>query len=121
MTESIDEPAEMSPLMNAHQLTFPTCVIPGCALIVPNWGQPCEDCLTAFGPFLAPSKSEALTREQIQARDQAVRDVIRQRQVLVVAEPERKSMQVCWLCEGRHTCTRVDGRWECDTCTERGE
>jgi len=29
---------------------------------------------------------------------------------------DEKSMQQCWMCEERRTCTRIDGLWECRDC-----
>ena len=30
----------------------PQCVLPSCGNYVERWGQPCQDCRTAFGPRL---------------------------------------------------------------------
>lgn len=53
---------------------FPDCVIPGCPNPVVRVGDPCSDCLRAFGPMLRPG-GERLTGEQIAARDADVRAV----------------------------------------------
>lgn len=47
----------------------PVCVIPGCDHPVTAWGQPCPQCLTAFGAHLRPTGDAPLTRAQIGARD----------------------------------------------------
>lgn len=51
------------------QLTLPRCVLPGCKTTVTHWGQPCDQCLDAFGARLKPTNTPPLTAAQIEARD----------------------------------------------------
>ena len=105
----------------AEQAAFPECVLPACHGIADRIGAPCADCVKAFGPMLIRNPdAEPLTAAAIVERDASVRDAIRHQRAARPApvELERKSMQVCWLCEERHTCTRTADGWECDTCRE---
>ena len=54
----------------------PLCVLPSCGNHVERWGQPCQDCGTAFGPRLRPTCAPAMTREQIAERDRDVERVL---------------------------------------------
>lgn len=54
----------------------PQCVLPSCGNYVECWGQPCQDCRTAFGPRLRPTSVPAMTREQIAERDRDVERVL---------------------------------------------
>lgn len=98
---------------------FPSCVLPGCTTPVVHVGEPCDRCLDAFGPMLRPTDQPALTAEQIAHRDAQVHNAYQQHtQPPPAPGPERKAMQLCWLCEQRRTCTRQPAGWECDQCQE---
>lgn len=109
-----------------------SCVLPGCSTPVADPTQPCDECLTACGPWLRPTTDKTLTAEIVADRDRGVHvayaEQLRTQMAskaqraadtavaIASGEPERKPMQRCWLCEERRTCTRIDGRWECATC-----
>lgn len=110
-----------------------TCVLPGCSNPVEEQGRPCQECVTEFGDYLRVGKGPGLTAEQQAARDsETMRAYARQHESATAKpppaaacqppalreteEPERKPNQQCWMCEERHTCTKVEGKWECDTC-----
>lgn len=53
---------------------FPDCVIPGCPNPVPSIGEPCGECLRAFGPMLRHTAGAGrLTETEIAERDRYVR------------------------------------------------
>ena len=55
-------------------MLFPDCVIPGCSNLVPAVGEPCGDCLRAFGPMLRHTPGAGrLTEPEIAERDRYVR------------------------------------------------
>ncbi|MDZ4269522.1 MAG: hypothetical protein U1D00_28225 [Mycobacterium sp.] len=64
----------MDAIASAPHADGPRCVLPNCRNGVERWGEPCQDCRTAFGARLRPTCAPALTREQIAERD---RDVVR--------------------------------------------
>ena len=104
----------------AADLLFAACVLPGCTNLVEVVGQPCADCVAAFGGMLRATGRErdaAQIAAEIAERDAYVREAYQQQRA-IAATPERKAMQVCWLCTERRTCTKVDSRWECDGCRE---
>jgi hypothetical protein len=125
---------------------FATCSLPGCDTLVTDPTQPCQGCQAAFGDLLrrveSDQTSEQITAE-LAARDAAVAHMYRRRRELLAAahtgDPDaarlarmqtrliaqipaaggdRKPNQTCWLCEERHTCTKTDQGWECDTCRD---
>lgn len=118
----------------ADQLTLPTCVLPGCTEIVGDPTQPCGGCLALFGPWLRETEERTLTAEVIAKRDRGVHAAyaaqLRAEMIAEAAEaadravaiargePERKAMQLCWICEQRRTCTRIADQWECPVCEE---
>ncbi|MDS1116365.1 hypothetical protein RD149_21715 [Gordonia westfalica] len=75
---------------------------------------------------------DPLTAEQQQARDTETRaaynarlladpDPLRRRAARDLAAEQgeiSKQNQLCWLCEERRRCTRINGRWECSTCQQ---
>lgn len=60
--------------------TTPTCPLPGCSNPTSRVGTPCQECLDAFGSYLAPAAPRAIpvTEEQITAelaaRDRGIAD-----------------------------------------------
>lgn len=56
----------LEPLAESDQ---PICVIPNCTNGIDEDGQPCGECLRAFGPCLRTCDDAPLTRSQIAARD----------------------------------------------------
>ncbi|NKV95048.1 hypothetical protein A5N78_06435 [Prescottella equi] len=52
-------------------MLLPDCVLPGCRRPVPEVGQPCDECRSAFGAMLQ-SGGRPLTSDQIEARDRTV-------------------------------------------------
>lgn len=60
--------------------------------------------------MLRPTDQPVLTAEQITQRDAQVRGAYRQQaepQPAPAVGPERKPMQLCWLCEQRRTYTHT--------------
>ena len=107
----------------AEQAAFPECVLPGCRGIAERPGEPCADCVKAFGPMLIRNPaSERITAAAVAERDIAVIEAVRRQlatRTSAPPEPERKRSQRCWCCDEVHTCTRTDrGLWECDACAE---
>jgi len=115
--------------------TGPTCILPGCNNPTDEQGRPCDECLADCGDFLQMSDGPAMTAEQQAARDDGIRrrytlqrecearavapaDLSRPIAGIGSTEPERKRNQRCWMCEERHTCTKGEHGWECDTCRE---
>ena len=114
-----------------RQLTPPKCVLPGCATVVQDEGQPCDRCRVAFGDYLAVNpEGTPLTAAEVADRDHTVRAILRDRHPRTsdpgpegrrsdppkLTGPERKRNQMCWLCEERHSCARTPQGWECDAC-----
>ncbi|BBZ09817.1 MULTISPECIES: hypothetical protein [Mycobacterium] len=55
------------------QLALPSCVLPGCRNPVGQVGEPCGECLRAFGPILRQNpNAPPLTAEEIAERDSYV-------------------------------------------------
>lgn len=54
----------------AEQLGLPVCVLPGCAVLVGEWGDACETCLVEFGSMLRPGRR--LGADEISDRDREV-------------------------------------------------
>lgn len=119
----------MSALIDGQMPLLQECVLPGCHTPMPTAGEPCPDCVTAFGSMLHRSEGPALTAEQIRERDDAAMAAVRAQQALASLRPqpvtpapeqapERKRNQTCWMCEERRTCTRTRDGWECDTCRQ---
>ena len=103
---------------------FADCVLPGCDLPVEQVGQPCPDCLAAFGDRLQRRpEGRPLTAAEIEARDAEVEQAYAdaRRHLDGPLEGDRRQNQTCWLCQERHTCTRRAGGWECDSCQDAGE
>ncbi len=111
----------------------PTCILPGCANPTSEQGRPCDDCLADCAEFLQMGDGPAMTAEQQATRDDEIRrryalqqecaarevapaDLRRPSAAATPAEPQRKANQRCWMCEERHTCTKQEHGWECDTC-----
>jgi hypothetical protein len=57
----------------AHSRERPTCVIPGCDVLVAEAGDTCHGCVRDFGAMLRPTGQPRLTADQIAARDDGVR------------------------------------------------
>jgi hypothetical protein len=98
---------------------FVECVLPGCRELVAAAGEPCDGCLTAFGPLLQQAPDAApLTEQDINDRDQAVAQHYQDRRDSPAAEDGRqwKTNQLCWMCEQRRRCARTDQGWECRHC-----
>ena len=68
----------------------------------------CEQCRTDWGALLRPITPAPAARES-EPHSLA-------RSELRLPDPDRKASQICWMCEHRRTCNRIEGRWECDTC-----
>lgn len=115
--------------------TGPRCILPGCTNPSSEQGRPCEECLASCGDYLQMGDGPAMTAEQQAARDDAIRhrymlqrecasraiapeDMSRPIAGITTAEPERKRNQRCWMCGDRHTCTKCEHGWECDTCRQ---
>lgn len=96
------------------------CGLPGCRETVAAAGEPCVGCIEAFGAYLVPSARSPISAAAIAERDAATRAtyVAMLAPATVSVEREWKQNQICWLCEQRHTCTLVNGRWECRHCRE---
>lgn len=105
----------------------PTCVLPGCGVLVEEQGAACADCLQACGPYLVVGDGPPMSADEQRARDSEVVAAYRLHATpdhapaaaaaaRRAAAPARKANQRCWLCEERHTCVLIDGRWECDPC-----
>lgn len=56
-------------MSSAHDQQQAVCVIPGCGCVVAQWGQPCGQCLIAFGAHLRLTDAAPMGREDIAARD----------------------------------------------------
>jgi hypothetical protein len=73
----------------------------------------------------APPVTEDVLAERDQATASAYLDQLRaeidaktaKAHAKAAAGPERKPMQVCWMCEERRTCTATPQGWECDRCS----
>ncbi|QBP31179.1 hypothetical protein SEA_ARGIE_62 [Mycobacterium phage Argie] len=118
-------------MSSAVQTAFPSCAMPGCRNIVADGGL-CTECQTAFGDWVRPSTFPPTPPEVLEAREARYREVMAERARMVTeglvlrrpapveapVEDERKPGQTCWMCEERRTCTKVEGRWECDKCRD---
>ena len=51
------------------QLSFPQCVLPGCATHVDDYGDVCAGCVASFGPMLRTTDKPAMTAEEVADRD----------------------------------------------------
>jgi hypothetical protein len=111
---------------------FGECPLPGCRNPVGDPGQPCGECLAAFGGYLRDTGLDRPAGEvaaELAERDRAVAAVYAERRAMTPlpeaapAEPETgwRRNQLCWCCEERRAC-RADpdqpARWICKTCAE---
>ncbi|MGH3403340.1 MAG: hypothetical protein ACRDRJ_12720 [Streptosporangiaceae bacterium] len=109
---------------------FDDCALPGCRNLVDRPGQPCGECLAAFGGYLRDTGRDRPAAEvaaELAERDRAVAAVYAERrQMAPLPEPcpaEHETAwrrgQLCWCCEERRAC-RADparpGRWICKSC-----
>jgi hypothetical protein len=104
---------------------FAPCPVAGCAGITETEGQPCTACQELFGDYLTRDRSggRSMTSQQVSEHKAATLETHRRMHTAPApaqapSGPERKQNQVCWICEERHTCTRMSAGWECDTCAQ---
>ncbi|WP_299577536.1 hypothetical protein [uncultured Williamsia sp.] len=106
---------------------FARCPLPGCSRFTDVQGQPCDDCRKAFGEMIAHTPGGApLTAADQAARDAETLAAYSGHTAIIAAAVDQtgddadegvtRSNQLCWLCDQRRRCTRVDGRWECRDC-----
>lgn len=103
---------------------FATCPLPGCDHDVATQGHPCDTCIAAFGDLLhhTPGGTPPTAADRA-ARDTATLAAYRGHAAIADRagqdddeEGETRSNQLCWMCDTRRRCTRVEGRWECRDC-----
>lgn len=107
--------------MNAQLSLTAVCVLPGCCSPVATVGEPCPDCVQAFGDMLHRRPgAEPLTQAQIDARDEeimAAYQAMNEQAGTRIEDTERRN-QRCWICEERRTCTKQAAGWECPSCRD---